>query len=292
MMRTIQSLIDEKKAYNRATRNVALEDRIRDVYLRYPDLESLDSKIVQARRDRLMARFEGQEVTYNFLEEEGKELLLRRERFIKDNGIDPEFDKEIPTCSKCGDTGFVKTAAGSKVCTCMKRELEECFTLCGLKDFSTYTEKGLDMSYFDDKAARTAQRDRLVKLIMHKAPLKDKGLWILSAPPQSGKTYLTVCMVKAAIRLGKSAAYIKAEQLDDLSDRDLEFLKQCEFLAIDDYSGEVTASAGRAYKLNEILEVRMSQKAATLIVTPFSREDAISRSDVRIAAKLSGAGTI
>ncbi|MBO4636366.1 MAG: hypothetical protein J5685_04390 [Clostridiales bacterium] len=292
MMRTIQSLIDEKRASNKARRAIALEENVMDVYGRFPELAEIDRKIVEARRDRLVARFEEKDVTFDFLEKEGKELSERREKFIRDNGIDPDFDQERPVCGKCLDTGFVKTAAGPKVCSCMKNELSECYELCGLGNFDTYTEKGLSMDHFGDTKGRSAQREKLLKLVMHMPPMNEKGVWIFSAPPQSGKTYLTVCIVKAAIRLGKSAAYVKADRLDELSPEDIGFIRQCEFLAIDDYSAEVTAGARRTNILNDILELRISNKAATVIVTPFAREETISGSDLRIAAKLSGAGDI
>ena len=117
-------------------------------------------------------------------------------------------------------------------------------------------------------------------------------LCVYSAPPQTGKTFLAVCICKSAIKLGKSAYYAKCEELSAIGTDTLEALKRIDFLIIDDFADEVTLFNNVGSVLNSILETRAAAKLPTVLVTPFPRSELISKCDMRISGKLSSARLI
>lgn len=292
-MIAISDLIRERETSNRALRQVRLADRMDSVYRQHPDLLAIDNSIVAARSERLVARLEDQQGSISFYESELKRLSDKRKDYIIANKVDPMFDQEQSICGKCSDTGFITTKSGiRKVCSCMDEVLKECFAECGMGDYATFDTDSLKLDMFDDAKERAARRDQLLKFMTGMAPMDRNPLMIYAGRPRTGKTFLSVCMVKTAIRMGMSAAYIKAEKFAEQQPEDLGFMKYCDFLCIDDYIGEVTLNAVNATRINDILEVRLATGKPTLIVTPLTAREIADRSDLRIGSKLYKAGEI
>ena len=141
-MKTIKGLIAAGLAETEAARRIRRDESMRRVYAEYPDLRDIDSKIIDIRKDRLIAMIDHDERLAKRYDIEENNLIAKREQIISENNIDPEFDEEQSICPKCGDTGFVKGKDGTpKVCSCKQAELEECYMSCGLGDYSSFTMK-------------------------------------------------------------------------------------------------------------------------------------------------------
>ncbi len=291
-MKTIKQLIADRYAYGRAIREIRREERTDEVYSKFPALKAMDDELIAIRSKRMIAAIDHDNVAQKICESDEHQLLARREEFIKEHRIDPGFDKEMPVCAECGDTGFVRMSKGyDRVCDCMKDLVVECFDSCGLKDYASYSNTALDMDMFGDKEHRKEVRKRLTSAIIEPDRL-GMPLLLYVDKVRSGKTFLAVCMVKTAILLGKSAAYQKCDELRSLSAQDLRFVSDCEFLVLDDYSGAVTHKADNASALNNILESRMAKRLPTVIVSSSSKEVLVEESDVRIAGKLNKADLV
>ena len=149
-MKTIKGLIAAGLAETEAARRIICEDAMKRVYKDYPELKDIDGRIIDIRKDRLIAVIDHDERLEKRYEIEEESLLSQRERLIRDYGIDPEFDMEKPICPKCNDTGFAKGKGGTPiVCSCKQAELEECYESCGLGDYTSFTMKNYRKDYLE-----------------------------------------------------------------------------------------------------------------------------------------------
>ena len=293
-MKTIKELISEGLTEVAASREILREENVRRVYKQFPELKEIDDQIIGIRGNRLIAVIDKDEKLIKRYDIAEEELQTKRDRIIARNGIDPDFDAEKNICDKCGDTGFTKGSDGTlKVCSCRKRELEQCYELSGMADYSSYRMKNFRDDYLGNAGSRKKIRNELLKAMLGISDEDSKtSLWIYSAPPQSGKTFLSVCVCKTAINLGKSAFYVKCEELAGLGSDTLESLKRIDFLLVDDFADSVTLYNNVGSILNSILEVRAAAALPTVLVTPFPKSELVGKCDMRISGKLSSAGLI
>ena len=293
-MKTIKELINEGLSEVAATRDIQRQENIKRVYRDCPELKAIDDQIMDVRNSRFIAVIDKDERLIKRFDLAEEELQTKRDKIIARNNIDPAFDAEKSLCDKCGDTGFTKGSDGTvKVCSCRKRELEMCYEQSGMADYSSYKMKNYRDDYLGNAAVRKKNRNELLKVMLGLDKSEESSpLCVYSAPPQTGKTFLAVCICKSAIKLGKSAYYAKCEELSAIGTDTLEALKRIDFLIIDDFADEVTLFNNVGSVLNSILETRAAAKLPTVLVTPFPRSDLISKCDMRISGKLSSARLI
>ncbi len=286
-MQTIKSLIGEKRGSLSATRAIQLEDRMNLVYAKFPELKKIDVEIVNIRKEKIVAMIDSNDAPIPALDKRLEELYEDRVNFIKKNKIDPDFDEEQPVCMSCKDTGFVTTKGGIEiVCNdCMSDELIKCYNYCGLADYSMYTLKNYKSDYFGDKARRKKVFDS-VKKVFENSRKENQGLYLYTDKVQSGKTFLSVILVKYAIIEGIGAAYVKAEEMADLDNDTMEFIKNCDFLVIDEYAAEITRSWIKASSINAVIEARNAAGLPTLLVSIYSKPELVQNSEVRLSGKI------
>ncbi|MCQ2502295.1 MAG: hypothetical protein MJ084_00870 [Saccharofermentans sp.] len=293
-MKTINELIRESLTEVKAAREIRREERIKRVYEEFPELKKLDEEIVNLRGSRFIAVIDGDEPLVKRLDISIEEYQAKRERFIKLNKIDPDFDEEQCICDKCEDTGYTKGSDGTvKVCSCRKKELESSYEFGGMGDYTSYKMKNYRDDYLGDAANRKKIKNQILKVMLGMTDNTEaNSLWVYSSVPQTGKTFLAVCVCKTAINLGKGAYYAKCEDLNSIGSDTLEDIKRIDFLVLDDFADSVTLNPALASVLNSILEVRIAAKLQTILVTSFSRSELVSKCDMRISGKLSKAGLI
>ncbi len=292
-MKTIKELINESLTEVAAMSEIRREENIRCVYKACPDLKEIDDQILNIRNSRFIAVIDKDERLIKRFDIAEEELQVKRDKIIQRNNIDPEFDVAKHVCDKCGDTGFAKGSDGTlKVCSCRKRELEMSYEYSGMGDFSSYKMKNFRDDYLGDAKSRKAIRNELLKVMLGMTEDDKTSLWVYSAPPQSGKTFLAICVCKTAINLGKSTYYTKCEDLQVIGTDTLEDLKRIDFLVLDDFADSVTMTNNVGSILNSILEVRAASKLPTVLVTPFTKNELVSKCDMRISGKLKSAKLI
>ena len=292
-MKTIKELINESLTEVAAMSEIRREENIRRVYKACPDLKEIDDQILNIRNSRFIAVIDKDERLIKRFDIAEEELQVKRDKIIQRNNIDPEFDVAKHVCDKCGDTGFAKGSDGTlKVCSCRKRELEMSYEYSGMGDYSSYKMKNFRDDYLGDAKSRKAIRNELLKVMLGMTEDDKTSLWVYSAPPQSGKTFLAICVCKTAINLGKSTYYTKCEDLQVIGTDTLEDLKRIDFLVLDDFADSVTMTNNVGSILNSILEVRAASKLPTVLVTPFTKNELVSKCDMRISGKLKSAKLI
>ena len=293
-MKTIKELIRESLTEVEATRDIRRKASIRRVYDAYPELRDIDNQILEVRGGRFIAVIDNDERMIKRLDIAEEELQAKRDKIMSRNRIDPDFDIEKPVCDKCEDTGFTKGSDGTvKVCSCRKNELETCYEMSGMSDYTSYKMKNYRDDYLGDAATRKKIKNQILKVMLGMTDNTEaNSLWVYSSVPQTGKTFLAVCICKTAINLGKGAYYAKCEDLNSIGSDTLEDVKKIDFLVLDDFADSVTLNPALASVLNSILEVRIAAKLPTILVTSFSRSELVSKCDMRISGKLSKAGLI
>ena len=293
-MKTIKELINEGLTEVAATRDIRRQDNIRRVYREFPELKEIDDQILNVRNSRFIAVIDKDERLIKRFDIAEEELQTKRDRIMQRNNIDPEFDLEKNICDKCNDTGFMKGSDGTvKVCSCRKRELEMCYEQSGMADYSSYKMKNYRDDYLGHTNSRKKEKNELLKVLLGLEAGEDRtNLYVYSAPPQTGKTFLAVCICKTAIHLGKSAYYAKCEDLSSMGNDTLDALKRIDFLIIDDFADEVTLFNNVGSVLNSILETRAAAKLPTILVTPFPKSELVAKCDMRISGKLQSAQLI
>lgn len=292
-MKTIKGLIAAGLAETEAARRIIREESMMRVYKDHPDLKEIDGRIIDIRKDRLIAVIDHDEKLAKRYDVEEANLLSRRELIMKENHIDPEFDMEKSICSKCGDTGFVKGKDGTpRVCSCKQAELEECYESCGLGDYTSFTMKNYRDDYLGDPEKRSEIKKQMLRAMLGVGDTASKPIWVYSGAPQTGKTYLSVIMTKTAISLGKSAFFIKCENLASLESDTIEDIKRIDFLVIDDFADDVTLHGDVGSVLNSVLEIRAASGLCTMLVSALPLSDLVNGCDMRVSGKLGRAGKI
>ena len=291
-MITIRDLINRSNAGLKAERAIRREDRMKAVYAEHPRLAEIDDLILEAKKNLLVSVVDGDKQLSETFTAREESLKKEREAYIKSKGVDPDFDSEPYICAKCRDTGFVKIKSGEQVCECRSEELEECYALSGMRDYSSFKMSGYKDGYFGEDKRRAKIKNTLLKIMVGVDGFKDDKIWIYSDKQQSGKTFLTIGVTKTAIRLGKSAYYIKLENLANKGQDVIEDLKKTDLLFIDDFAPDVTVTNGIGSIVNNLLEIRNGLGLKTIIVTSFTPAELISGSDMRVAGKLKNARSV
>ena len=289
-MISIRDLIYSSNSDVMITREMIRDRNVRAVYDKYPDLEEIDNAIVSARTTGLIAIIDNNVVEMAHSKNLERQLVDKRNRFLARNDISPDFDSEKVICDKCNDTGFFMNKGGHKqVCKCRQSDVEECYRLSGLKDFSMMKLENYKDDYFGNGEHRKDLRKKLISIVIGTDKRSGSSLSILSDGIQTGKTFLAVYTAKLAINLGYSAYYLKLDDLANIYEDDLEDLKNYDILLVDDYIANMSMTGMIGTRLNSVLESRIATLKPTVIVTSFQVTSLIAESDVRISGKLKGA---
>jgi len=286
-MISIRDLIASSNSDAKASREIAKDKAVRQVYDRYPELEKIDRDIVAARATGLIAVIDNNDIEQKHSKALESQLKDKRTRFMSRNEIDPHFDEERVICDICKDTGFYINKGGmSQVCRCRQDDIEECYRLSGLADYSLVKLENYRDDHFGRKAHRLALRRELTELVLHSGRPDMQCVNILYDGVQTGKTYLAVYTVKLAINLGYSAYYVRLDDLSLKYDDELDDYKESDLLVIDDYIANMTMTGMIGTRLNSILESRIAKGLPVILVTSFPVSSLIAESDVRIAGKI------
>ena len=287
-MRTIDMIISATLSNRDTVKQIERDERVIRTYEKYPELQRIDNNIKDNIRANLMKILDDELDPDNLHDDEERNLLEKREQFLKVNCISADFDKLWPVCEKCGDTGFIRKGNLRVVCKCMGDELSEAFREAGLGDFESVRPSLLDLKAIKNpENKRKEARSKLDSVIVSITDKKEQKPLIYSDKAQTGKTYLAICFTKVAIGCGLSGCYVKMDDLINASDERVNDYKYCDFLVIDDFSSILTNNFKIRFALDRILETRLNNGKFTLIIMNESPAEAVDKSDEKIAAKLS-----
>ena len=293
-MKTILDLIEEGLPELEAASNVRCAERMQQIYKKHPELKEIDDEKLSVTGNRYIAVIDKDERLVARLDLETEKLTKKREAYIKQNKIDPEFDQPKPQCFLCKDTGFVEQMGVKVVCACKHRELAMCYELSGLSGYDAYDPLHYKPDYISGKD-KLKRREKAMEELLGIACSKYKGntpLFVYTDSSGIGKTYISICACKTAVNFGRSIHYAKFEELPEYKEDTLESIKHADFVVIDDFDPYITTLLNRGTILNAILEVRNAANLPTVLVTQSTLTEVVSKSDMRLSGKLRLAQTI
>lgn len=284
-MRTIDYYIDLERQQRNVDRTIRHEAFIEEFYAKNPELKRMDTEIVSQRTNKLTAILDG-----DFEAQKSAELIKQRveqskKEYLLKHNIPSNYEDELPICDKCNDTGYVGENQQRKVCRCMQDAKEQAFNAAGLGNFTRINAKNYEEDYCKNKVRRKEVTTKLTKIYQKKESSRN-NIWIYTDKIQSGKTYVSVVLIKQIIGRGDTASYIKFEDIGDLSESNRELVNEADVLFIDDFSAALTTSGNNGSILNNILETRSGKELPTIFITNESVAELLAESDVRIAGKI------
>lgn len=261
-------------------------DRKQKVYAAYPELKAIDNEIAD--------NYTNLNLDTASIKKKAAELKSKKEKFLKDKKIDPNYEEPIYTCPKCNDTGYVK----GRKCSCY-RQLEakiynNVFDFDKIKnnfsfdkiDFNKYNQSGTKPPSGRD------YKEYMIELIKHmkehlaKATdsLSDLSLEsssksiepfnaIFNGQTGVGKTFLAKTIGAEAYRRGMTVLYIKAsDYIDSFFNKDNknvdELANTVDLLILDDL-GKETNSDFSFTRMFNIIDKRLENDKSTIITTNY-----------------------
>ena len=284
----------------RGRSELAREARIASYYERYPELKEIDKEIKVCKAEMLLelAEKRGLPVDRSVL----AELEAGKLAYLKDAGISADYDKIIPYCGLCGDTGY----AGGKPCTCFQELMVPAlFEASGLDLY-----QGASFAQFSDAFFKNPAKIRSIRAVAEayadEFPGQTDNLFFWGNPG-TGKTYMAVCIAKKVVERAVSVLFIRISDLIEIfnayrtmmlsfspdearlngikAKRDL--ILNGGLLVIDELGIEARGPNTIA-DLLQILGTRRQQGLPTIITTNLSLPDLQKTYDNRLYSRLMG----
>ncbi|SDL14355.1 ATP-binding protein [Natronincola ferrireducens] len=283
-----------------------LERRIEEVYLKVPEIQTVDTEIKKtgiALSKALINHTENPQDLLATFKNRLDQLRQDKAILLTENNIPLEYLEEQYHCTYCKDTGFLP--AGEK-CSCLKQQLIN-YTYA-MSNLTSILQKenfhSFNIDLFSDKPfdghEKTPRENMLDILnicegfVFNFDGNQEENLLFFGATGL-GKTFLANCIAKGLLDKGKVVVYQTAfkilEILQDLrfhnpQDKEkAQLLFDAELLIIDDLGTEMTNTFTNSELFN-IINSRLLSNKKTIISTNLTPADIGERYDDRICSRL------
>jgi len=237
-----------------------------------------------------------------------KNLKLQEERKneLTKTGYPADYLDESVLCTKCNDTGYIK----SKICDCLiefyKEEQKE--SLSNLFKLGHETFSNFKLSYYDDTLPETGVSPRKSMELVYETCIeyarkfgKNSRNLFFNGNTGLGKTYLSACIARVVSENGYSVVYdmagsifskfedAKFSRTENTEERrnDIKRYLECDFLIIDDLGTEMT-TAFTVSALYEIINTRLVTSKKTLVSSNLTLNELEHRYTRQIMSRLEG----
>lgn len=276
----IMRTYNERQLQNRHT----ADSRRREVYAQFPEIGEIDRSAATLSVARARLMLNGDEQALTALHRELAELRSRRQMLLATGGYAPDYLDPVYTCPECRDTGYID---GQK-CHCFRQAVINMIyaqsnirPILEKENFSAFS-----YDYYSDsdinpttKLSSLATAKNAVtecRKFIDGFNQKPKNL-LLYGDTGVGKTFLSNCVAKEILDLGRSVIYFTAFQLFDILgkgtfERDSDALAahenifDCDLLVIDDLGTELSNSF-TVSQLFLCVNERMLRAKSTIIST-------------------------
>lgn len=292
--------------YEDLQRNAANDrkKRVADINARFPRLGEIDREIFERGKDNMNKIFahpdKSDELNSDF-KENLRRLTDEKNKIIKENNIDPDYDKLVYKCSICSDTGY--TESGEK-CKCFKQKLiDEAYSNSNMSEM--IREQNFDsfsLKYYSEEKTPEgiSARDNMVKIFSNCKKFCDtfdtdnKSL-LFYGPTGLGKTFLSSSIAKELMDKGKTVVYVRATRLFSMyedyrfgrnSDRSvIDNIYNADLLIIDDLGTEM-ASVNNVSFLFDVLNERVTFGKKMIINTNLGLGELTKMYSTRFTSRL------
>lgn len=277
----INTLYDEK-------RNRAMNERKQRILLireNFPRIAQIDAEIARLGGEninKIMAQPDKVNEFNAELKKKYDKLYTEKAEIIRENGINPNYDKFEYECSLCSDTGYT---ADNKRCKCFEQQIiNDIYSRSDIGDVLKYENfDTLSLEYYSDLNGENgvSERANIIRIIERAKKLcnnfdeERKGL-LFYGSTGLGKTFLSNCIAKDLIERGKTVVYTRATRMFSVYE-DYKFgreqdkskidkLYDADLLIIDDLGTENQSKMNLAF-LDDLLNERAARNKKIIIST-------------------------
>ena len=226
-----------------------------------------------------------------------EEARLAYEKALVKHGYSEKSFDYIPSCTKCGDTGYVD----GKLCDCVKKQ----YMIALAKECDILNKAPFSFADCDLSNMTKEQATAITKLYgfgweyVSKYPQVTKHILVFAGATGTGKSCLASAIVrKAVLERGKSGLVFTAYEFNatclnchlapiDEKDSVLHNLMTCDFIVIDDLGTEPMLKNVTCEYLQLVLDERLSKGLTTIITTNLNELQLKERYGERIFSRLS-----
>lgn len=280
------------------------KNRIDEVNKKVPRIGEIDSEIFNLGLENTNNIFKNPEKKdeYNKSFKEKLKLLTdEKNRLIKENGIDENYDKYDYLCSECSDTGY--TPDGRK-CRCFKQRLiNEAYSMSNMSEiikkqnFNTFSFDYYSKSSSDGEASPYENMVRIYnscKRFCENFDSEIKSL-LFYGPTGLGKTFLSSAVAKEIMDNGKTVVYVRATRLFAMnedykfgrsSDRSvIDNIYNADLLIIDDLGTEPYNKNSISF-LFDVINERIAENKKMIINTNLQLNELTKLYSTRFTSRL------
>lgn len=321
MNREIHNIISREYERRQKLSADILEQRKAEIYATIPRLNEIDNEINHLGikyNMQILSSTGNKNYLLAELDRQISQLSEEKASLLHEHGLSTEYLKPQYKCSKCRDTGYLNTPAGSERCSCYMQQIighlfsKSNINLTGSEYFGNFNEN----LYPDDIDAAKygiliSPRENIniiknasMQFIKNIDDPNQKNLFF-SGRTGVGKTFLSFCIGRELINRGRTVLYLTAPMLfdiiteykvkafkeDSFNDDRYQSIFTVELLIIDDLGTEPLSDA-RYAELLSILNIRQSHNAAsackTIISTNLGPKKLFELYSERIASRING----
>lgn len=267
------------------------DKKIEDTYKKYPKLKEFDDEMNRLGMENIKNIIKNpqknDEINKNY-KEKIKNIEKEKEKYIKENNIDKNYNKYEYKCELCKDTGHTPDG---KRCSCLTQKLIEInYNSSNIgKKMNDENFENFSFDYYSkEKENNVISPYENMQRVYNRARRfcdcfdSEYNNMLFYGAPGLGKTFLSSCIAKELIDKCKSVIYIRASKLfSTLEDnkfgrnRDEESVNNfynCDLLIIDDLGTEAIMKNNNSY-LFDIVDERLNRKKSIIINTNFDISD-------------------
>lgn len=285
----------------RGRSELARDLRTMEYYRQYPDLQEADKAIKVCKAELLLelAEGRGRPVDRSNL----AALEEKKQKYLSDNRISPDYDKIIPFCKMCRDTGY---DTKGMLCKCFQELMVP--ALYASSGLGLYPD--VSFSQFSDEYFSSPDKINSIRATSEayarSFPGQKMNLFFWGNPG-TGKTYMAVCIAKEVVSRAVSVFFIRISDLLELfnsyrtmmlsfspDEERLALLKAQRDLILNggllviDELGIEARGQNTIADLLQILGTRRQQGLPTVITTNLSLTDLQKTYDNRLYSRLMG----
>jgi len=300
-----------------------LSDKKADLYAKIPRLEEIEREIQLSGlkyNKMLLLDSANADTIIPKLQETLDSLKNEKAILLTSNGYPQDYLELVYRCSKCHDTGILKsdTSTGDNICTCYRQQLIDLIHVqsnlkyTDVENFSSFNE-----NYYSDNADENKHgikksprkqilgiKENCIKFIENFKNPQTKNM-LFCGPTGTGKTFMTNCTSVELMNRGITVLYQSAPVLfstiteyrfrsskeETYENSVYRNIMEVELLIIDDLGTE-PPSAARYAELLTILDARfannMTRPCKTIISTNIDMRKLYQYYDERVGSRIIG----
>jgi DNA replication protein DnaC len=281
----IQKHFESVREHNNKIR----EQRLNEVYEKLPEVKALDDEM------RAAAFARGQIV--KDIQARVKELASRKAALLTQNGYSADYLDAIYSCAGCKDTGYTGDTLKTPCRCAMALNAREQEREYGMKPTDASFEQ-FDLNVFPEKSGQRARMHKLMditKKYVQAFPNNPRPNMLITGNAGLGKSYILECVANAVYARGYSVIRVNSNRFFELFrrrmfeaslDSRINMFYRCDLLALDDLGVEPMLNNITAESLYDVLNQRLINKKASVIVSNLDANSILNRYGERVSSRL------